>query len=545
MTSLSSLLRRPFSIAVCLLALSLAACGNDRPKPPSPGVKTFVTASAVGRGAFADEPRAAFIGTEVLKNGGTAVDATTAMYFALTATLPSAVGFTGGGSCVVSNIITGETEIIDFPLRAAAAGDNGSAEGMPGVPAALRGMLLLHLRHGDQKMSELIIPVERMARFGFQVSKAFADDLAAGGRTLLSDPSARGLFLRGDGKMLQPGNQMVLPDYANTLRDLRAVLSNAGRLSLLLSEMDQATASLLPTGTSLQQSRPVTRPVSGVPVPGRGFSTNSAIITATSEHDAAMASAALAFLTEGRSAGSASSSERPHLIADAMAAADFFIQENGPLIPSPAEADDAMAAYQPNAQRFTQRPLSRLGGPRRSPGAAVFGAIAKDSQNVICTMTMGAPFGVGKFVPGKGYLLSQAPASPETPGWESRPVAAGGLIFNPASDALFTLIGSSGGPGAIPAMVDVTSHILGGDTASQAVRKPRIIPGPTASDLAIEEGHPEETIQYLQSLAYSLRRTGDFARVSAYVCEGGLRLSEADCTASADPRGSGAMLGGN
>ncbi len=81
-------------VGLLFSALLLGACEQSEPGifAPVEGFAGVVTG---------DEPRAVLIGREVLGNGGTAVDAAVAMYFAMAVTLPSRVSLGGGGVCVL------------------------------------------------------------------------------------------------------------------------------------------------------------------------------------------------------------------------------------------------------------------------------------------------------------------------------------------------------------------------------------------------------------------------------------------------------------
>ena len=65
-----------------------------------------------------DEPFAVKTGTAILSQGGSAADAVTAMFFAMTATYPVAAGLGGGGICLVADPVKGVQEF-DFLPRAA------------------------------------------------------------------------------------------------------------------------------------------------------------------------------------------------------------------------------------------------------------------------------------------------------------------------------------------------------------------------------------------------------------------------------------------
>src|ERR1700760_184493 len=61
-----------------------------------------------------DEPYAVKAGAAILADGGDAVDAATAMYFAMSVTYPVAAGLGGGGICVVHGAMGGKNEEFDF-----------------------------------------------------------------------------------------------------------------------------------------------------------------------------------------------------------------------------------------------------------------------------------------------------------------------------------------------------------------------------------------------------------------------------------------------
>ena len=100
--------------------------------------------------AVGDEPFAVKTGTAILEQGGSAADAVTAMFFAMTATYPVAAGLGGGGICLVADPVKGVREF-DFLPRAARsggafaavhpapAGDRRPDAGGPPLPAEFGG----------------------------------------------------------------------------------------------------------------------------------------------------------------------------------------------------------------------------------------------------------------------------------------------------------------------------------------------------------------------------------------------------------------------
>lgn len=163
----------------------------------------------------ADESRAAEVGREILVNGGNAVDAAVAMYFALAVTLPSAGGLGASGACIVHNSKTMAAESFVFAPVAAPGAVNGVSFT---IPTGVRAMTLMHVRHGQGRWEQSTAAAERLARFGVPVSRALARDLQAGGALLTSDREAQRIF----GGALSEGSNLVQAELAGTLAVIRS-----------------------------------------------------------------------------------------------------------------------------------------------------------------------------------------------------------------------------------------------------------------------------------------------------------------------------------
>jgi gamma-glutamyltranspeptidase/glutathione hydrolase len=171
----------------------LAACGQsetdrerDRlaneanPAGRSPGREGLSRLVVADSGSFAavsaDESRAAEIGRDILVNGGNATDAVAAMYFAMAVTLPSAASLGSSGACIVHDDKTKSAEAFVFAPVAASGTIGGQAFT---VPASVRGITLMHVRHGQLRWEQVVAPAERLARLGVPVSRALSRDLRA------------------------------------------------------------------------------------------------------------------------------------------------------------------------------------------------------------------------------------------------------------------------------------------------------------------------------------------------------------------------------
>lgn len=180
-------------------------------------------------GVAADEPRAAIVARDILSSGGSAVDAAVAGALTMAVTLPSRAGLGGGGACVALDAQRGLGRSIVFPAGARADLPPGT-DRPAALPAMARGLFALHLNAGRFKIEDLIRPAEELARMGTEISRTLADDLAVVAGPLLADPSARLIFGRSGGGVLQLGDRIIQQDLSASLAQLRAAALGFGDL---------------------------------------------------------------------------------------------------------------------------------------------------------------------------------------------------------------------------------------------------------------------------------------------------------------------------
>src|SRR5436190_20198476 len=125
------------------------------------------------------EKHATAAGLQVLKNGGNAIDAATAVGLALAVTHPSA-GNLGGGGFMLIRLADGRTTFIDFRERAPGKATPGmflGNDGQPttasdlgylasGVPGTVRGFELAQAKYGVGRWADLVLPAWRLAHDG-------------------------------------------------------------------------------------------------------------------------------------------------------------------------------------------------------------------------------------------------------------------------------------------------------------------------------------------------------------------------------------------
>jgi gamma-glutamyltranspeptidase/glutathione hydrolase len=180
-------LRTVTQIAAALLAFLLvgAPCGQAAARPPS-----------LSAGAVASPDRyGASAAREVLKAGGSAVDAAVATAFALAVTYPEAGNLGGGGFMTL--YVDGKPYFLDYRETAPAGASAGmylDRSGRPitslslvgtlssGVPGTVRGMAEAHRRFGKLAWARDLAPAIRLARGGFVVPQALIGEREANRR---------------------------------------------------------------------------------------------------------------------------------------------------------------------------------------------------------------------------------------------------------------------------------------------------------------------------------------------------------------------------
>jgi len=182
----------------------------------------------------AANPLATDAGYQVLKAGGTAVDAAIAVQMVLGLVEPQSSGV-GGGLFLVH--YDGKT-VQAFDGRetapAAATPELFMKDGKPmgfmegvvggrsvGVPGTLRALELAHQQHGKLPWKALFQPAIQLAEKGFALSpRLYAQLTEDGAKTLRNDPVAAAYFFEPDGSPKKVGTIMRNPDYAAVLRDV-------------------------------------------------------------------------------------------------------------------------------------------------------------------------------------------------------------------------------------------------------------------------------------------------------------------------------------
>ncbi len=220
----------PFLLAAAVALAQPAPEGPSgfTPKQPAAGARFM---------AVAAHPLATDAGFEILKRGGTAVDAAVAMQLVLGLVEPQSSGIGGGGFILAYAAAERRVRAYDGRETAPAAARperflglygrpmgfmdavlSGRAVGVPGTLAVLE---LAHRNHGRVAWSELVRPAIELADRGFPLGPRL-HMLLAEDRFLRRDPFAARYFYALDGRPKPIGTLLRNPEYAAVLREVAA-----------------------------------------------------------------------------------------------------------------------------------------------------------------------------------------------------------------------------------------------------------------------------------------------------------------------------------
>ena len=244
------------SLALALATL-LTACGTPNPvnlaAPAQPeGSSGYTTKPGWATTNFAvstANPLTTDAGYQVLKAGGSAIDAAIAVQMVLTLVEPQSSGI--GGGAFLLHAAGGKVEAFDGRETAPIAADEKlftGADGKPlpfydavvggrsvGTPGVVKMLELVHREHGKLPWAQLFTPAIELADNGFKVSARLAT-LLQDEKYLKADPVAAAYFYRPDGTPVNVGALLKNPALADVLRQIASQGSNA----LLTGKVAQA-----------------------------------------------------------------------------------------------------------------------------------------------------------------------------------------------------------------------------------------------------------------------------------------------------------------
>jgi gamma-glutamyltranspeptidase / glutathione hydrolase len=540
----------------------------------------------------AANPEAVEAGLEILREGGTAVDAAIAVHAALGLVEPESSGIGGGGFMVYYDHASGEVTVFDGRERAPAAAtpeyfmkdgevmdfisswQSGRSVGVPGAVALYKSA---HDAAGKLDWEDLFQPAITLAEDGFVVERKLAATLASDRLqqfVRLDDLPESAAYFYPDGVPLAEGSIKTNPAYAETLKRI----ATEGPAAFYSGDIAESIAYAVSHDPSLPGAMTVedlanyevaVRPalcgvepdgykVCSAPPPSSGGVTQNMILglydrlKPAGEEETTEAAQLKAFVDAQR----LSYADRDHYVADA----DFVPVPAAELI-DPIYLDvRATEVFAPDQHATPGDPGLALGrGPMRQmwgedptehhPGTTHFSIIDPYGNAVSMTMTVEAAFGNSVMV--HGFMLNnQLTDFSREPTVNGKPVAnavAGNkrprssmsptLVFDPDGD-LFMVTGSPGGNSIVAYVAKTLVGVLEwGKTAQESINLPNIIARGDVVGVEVDREGGPEAAEALRQMGYNVEeRQGENSGLHVII------VREDGLEGGADPRRDGVAL---
>ena len=498
------------SLTVIAATLALTACHTPvNEQPPAPelgsGYRTDLsTRHAERHMAAAANPLAAEAGREMLRQGGSAIDAAIAMQAVLTLVEPQSSGIGGGAFIMLwdghnvqaydgrETAPAGAAERLFLkadgtPMAFTDAQIGGRSVGTPGV---LRALEMAHKKSGHLPWAKLFEPAIRLSEQGFAISPRL-HSLIAADRFIAQSPDMAAYFLNADGSPKATGTLLKNPALAAVFKRIakegpdalyqgsiadeiaRKVQGHRNAGSLSQADLKGYTAKQrAPLCTDYKQWK-----VCGMPPPSSGGIAVAQILGTLQALETRTPRLAIAPMTPVKSASPAGLEPTPeavHLLAEAgrLAFADRALYvADADFTPVPVAG---LVAPSYLAQRATligersmgiAKPGQPAGiqvayAPDRSPlRISTSQVVAVDDQGGAVSMTTTVEAAFGSHVMVQGFLLNnqmtdfsfipeengQPVANRVQPGKRPRSAMAPTLVFDRNSGELLATVGSPGG----------------------------------------------------------------------------------------------------
>jgi len=384
-----------------------------------------------------------FAGVAVLAQGGSAADAATAIFFALSVTYPVAAGIGGGGICVVHDPARTRDETFDFLARNAARGGDYA------VPGSVGGFAMLQSAYGRLPWQRVVAPAEGFAAAGFRISHALATRLEQSQDVIRLDAGLAAEFLDESGRVKPPNTLVISPTLAQTLSAIRSLGPNGFYRGPVADKI---------VAYSTAQGGTISAGELEAFAPGRSA---TRLIKVGGE---------MAYLpSENTGAGRFAGALLSHLV-----------DGQGNIV-----SGDNFASTVATATKTTLDTFGIASLPR-DLGATGFAATDSSGQAVACAVSMNGPFGSGHTAEGTGVTLAHAPGSGQA--------AVTAEFLTPVvalSGSDLSLVGAgAGGPNGAAAIAYALLKIARGEDITQpgALHSTGIAPYDTVNVIACQSG---------------------------------------------------------
>jgi gamma-glutamyltranspeptidase/glutathione hydrolase len=546
-------------------SLVLAGCGPSAPTTaPVPGPTSGINTSwgyngkaRVTEGAkavvVAGSPIAAQVGRDILQAGGNAVDAATAVGFAMAVVHPEAGNIGGGGFSMIRMAATGEVAALDYREAAPSKGSRDmylDLRGNPsdlsvtgalaaGVPGAVAGLIEQHRKYGRLPFAQVIEPAIKLARDGFLVDEYRQNSLESDRDRLYLFPASRRQFLP-DGHAPRVGTIFKQPDLARTLTAIR----DQGRdgfytgwvADSIVAEMDRSGGFIAKPDLAAYQAKwrtPIKIDYRGhtiysMPPASSGGITMAEIFNIMEGFGTLPAFGSPQLLHLEAEAMRRSFTDRNHYLGD-----PDFVDVPQARLTSKAYADSQRATI--SAQRATKSDSIKPGIDGMH--TTHYSVVDAEGNAVSTTTTLNNSYGSAVTVSGAGFLLNDemddfatAPGKPNMYGLvqgEANAIKPGKRMLSAMTPSLvldgngqlLLVVGTPGGPTIITQVYHVISNVIDHHMPlPDAVAAPRMHHQGLPDEVRLErDGFYPGTIAALQSMGHTVVFRGRWGDVEAII----------------------------
>lgn len=500
-------------------------------------------------------PIASQAGYDILRQGGSAVDAAIAVQFSLAVCYPIAGNIGGGGFMIYRNH-DGDLSALDYremaPLAAtrdmyldkngdavAEKSQNGALSvGVPGTTAGMYEAFLKYSKLKDWK--SLLAPAITTAQEGFRITHRQAGLLNKSKKKFDKYNTDPVVF---NSKVWKGGDLMIQPELASTLKAIAEFGPQGfyeGKVADQIVNQMKKSGGII-THEDLKRYKAIWRTPTTTNYRGHK------IISMPSPSSGGIALSQILGMVENYDLSSMEyhSSEHIHLVAEAerrayadrakhLGDADFY---NVPVASLMAKKylNSRMKNFNP---KIASKSDSIFAGVFiESPQTTHYSIVDNDGNAVSITTTLNGGFGSKLVVAEAGFLLNNEmddfSAKPGTPnmyglvGTEANQIEPGKRMLSSMTptivekdNALLLVVGTPGGSTIITSVFQTVSNIIDfGMTATEAVQSPRFHHQWLPDRIDIEEmGFSDKVIKELEQMGHKVRKRSPIGKVEAVKC---------------------------
>ncbi len=503
-------------------AFNFVSCSNNRNL-------TELPANLTNGFIVSDEPQASVVGVNILNNGGSAADAVVASFFILSVTYPVAAGIGAGGVCIVHDSKTGISESIDFRNLPIAEGS------FIGIPRAVRALSGLQARYGQLKWSKIVLPAEKIARFGFNASRS-TSKIAKNYSNLPGIQNFIPFVI--DDIPINEGAKIKQNDLAETLAKLRT----RGGGDLYFGELGKRFSSNVRKygiNTNFEKMRDFQPSWEST----KKYYTDK--LTILTPFQGTTASKTSAYMIKNLYENSKNKEEKNKVDYLKMVHLSGEISFNGYI--DRLSNKITLPKNEKDLQNLTKKydyPNLNIWRNAGHDGTTSIVALDKYGLSVACGFSMGSPYGLAKKIEGLGFSPGIAVDQNSKSWLESGVDFLAPLIITDRSgkNIVFSVVGSKG-PSASTALSLFVVNSLINDSLEKAINIPRVYYPIVPNEVWFEEGLNLKDKDILKKEGYQIKESSKISHINAIFCPK-KSSNISSCQYISDPRGTGIGLSG-